>query len=138
MIDADYFKAYNDLYGHVQGDQLLKALGAAITGTLRPAQDLGARYGGDEFAVLLPTTREDGAVRVAERIRSQFARECVRVGGPVATLSVGVASLMPRDDEAAEVLVEAADAALYSAKQNGRDRIASHGICDRRQIEVAV
>lgn len=124
MIDADHFKAYNDLYGHVQGDELLKALGAAISGTLRPAQDLGARYGGDEFAVLLPTTHEDGAVRVAERIQTQFKRECVRLGIAPDTLSIGAAGMVPRDNEAAEALIEASDTALYAAKQSGRDRVA--------------
>jgi len=117
MIDADNFKDYNDRLGHQAGDRLLQTIGGAISECLRPDCDLGARYGGDEFAVLLPGLPIDGAAQVAERIRMRLAADC-----PDARISMGVSSVVPDRPETHAQLLEAADTALYRAKSEGRNR----------------
>ncbi len=122
IIDIHLFKDYNDRHGHQAGDQLLQRLSTGIGAALKRGGDIGARYGGDEFAVLLPATYADGAGR-AEAIREDFARVCRDSGTEAAALSIGVACIVPIADETAERLIKAADGALYRAKQEGRDRI---------------
>ena len=123
MIDADKFKQLNDRYGHTRGDEVLRSLARVIEScTQRPA-DMSARYGGEEFAVLLPDTDEAGAWAIAEQIRGGAA---VQVGTPDAelpsfTVSIGVACTRPTPEGAVEAFIEAADAALYRAKQAGRN-----------------
>ncbi|MCH4887883.1 diguanylate cyclase [Acidaminobacter sp. JC074] len=126
MIDIDYFKNYNDTYGHVEGDECLKRVAACISKTLNRPFDLAARYGGEEFAVLLPDIELDGGVEVAERIRQNIEDlqiENFREGKPeVITVSIGIASVLPIIDEEVDQLVEYADEALYRAKEEGRNR----------------
>ena len=118
MADADRFKDLNDRYGHAVGDAALRRIGKAILGGLRPG-DMLARYGGEEFAVLLADVDETGALEVADRLRRQVA-DSASDGAPQITLSVGVAGIAKND--AFETLVGRADAALFRAKEAGRDR----------------
>ncbi|WP_170162337.1 sensor domain-containing diguanylate cyclase [Caldimonas tepidiphila] len=118
VLDCDHFKRVNDARGHEVGDQVLVAVARALSRSVRK-KDLVGRLGGEEFAVLLPETELDGAVRVAQHVRAAV----VAHPGPVTvTVSVGVAVLR-RDMEDLATLLRAADAALYAAKQNGRDRV---------------
>jgi diguanylate cyclase (GGDEF)-like protein len=120
MIDADYFKAYNDTYGHQAGDQVLVGIAICISDSIHRAGDCAARYGGEEFAVLLPDTPEADAFRIAETIR-------LKVQGwsddqACSTVSIGVASLVPSAGMDWSILVSAADKALYAAKAAGRNQ----------------
>lgn len=125
MIDVDHFKAFNDEFGHQQGDHRLIEVAKAIQETLFRPRDLAARYGGEEFAVILPATGVDEAGLVAERIRENIMR--LEVGGaahafgPV-TASVGVAGAIPLPAGRPEDIVKAADDALYTSKREGRNR----------------
>ncbi len=128
MIDVDYFKPYNDTYGHQSGDDCLRQIAAAMTGVVKRASDCVARYGGEEFSILMPATELEGARIVAERIRA--AVEALRLphgGSAVAehvTVSIGVACMhIAAGGEPAARLIAAADAALYRAKHAGRNRI---------------
>ncbi|TFW18399.1 sensor domain-containing diguanylate cyclase [Duganella callida] len=128
MIDVDYFKQYNDLYGHSAGDEVLRAVSKLIRAlTPRRPGDLTARYGGEEIGILLPSTDASGAWAVAERIREAVEHlQLPHDGSPFGqvTLSAGVAMLAPRRGEhLAGMLVEAADKALYQAKSQGRNRV---------------
>jgi diguanylate cyclase (GGDEF)-like protein len=128
MIDVDYFKQYNDLYGHGAGDDCLRAVSRLIRDlTPKRPGDLTARYGGEEIGILLPNTDADGAHAVAERIRAAIVEMAVVHGASpfgVVTVSAGVATLSPRRGEHdAAMLVEAADRALYAAKSAGRNRV---------------
>jgi diguanylate cyclase (GGDEF)-like protein len=121
MCDVDYFKRYNDHFGHLEGDQCLKSVAAVIERTLRRPQDVLARYGGEEFAVILPETDVEGAVAVAQAVRSAMhARALPHVEGCV-TLSFGVGTAAPKAGQQPRALIAAADAALYRAKSAGRD-----------------
>jgi diguanylate cyclase (GGDEF)-like protein len=123
MIDADKFKTYNDSYGHQAGDRLLRTIGEAIAGTIQRGADLGARYGGDEFAVLMPGTTLEGAARVADQIRQRFNADCLEQGTTDgAKLSIGAACLIPERAASHTTLLTAADEALYRAKHAGRNR----------------
>lgn len=124
MIDADRFKLYNDSHGHQAGDRLLQAIAASIAANVKRPSDLGARFGGDEFAVLLPDTALGDAATLAERIREDLVLRCdadeIQRGN--AQLSIGVASLVPGAEAKHRDLVAAADKALYRAKYLGRNR----------------
>jgi diguanylate cyclase (GGDEF)-like protein len=122
MIDSDNLKGVNDGYGHAAGNQLLQHLAHAIQAELR-FTDVAARYGGDEFIVLLPDTPAKGALEVAERIRNRIAGAPVQVGGRelVTSVSIGIACY-PEDGATLDALAAHADGALYSAKQDGRNR----------------
>lgn len=126
MVDVDFFKPYNDIKGHQAGDECLTRVAQAIADRLRRPGDLVARYGGEEFAVILPVTTQDGAMERAEGIRQAVERLDIyhpdpRVNGPV-TISVGVASIWPGAQRVTPpALIGAADAALYHAKNNGRN-----------------
>jgi diguanylate cyclase (GGDEF)-like protein len=121
VFDLDHFKDYNDRYGHLVGDELLKAVARLIQGSVRQS-DMVARYGGEEFVVLLADTGLDAALQVAEKLR-QIVRRALLADGKVQglTLSAGVATT--RGEESAEQLFERADRALYAAKDQGRDRV---------------
>ena len=130
LCDVDFFKQFNDGYGHQVGDECLKAVARTLRDTLRRPADLVARYGGEEFAVILPDTEITGALQVAEAMRS--AVEGLNIthryskGGSVVTISIGVASTTPsRTGSDSSVLLKRADDALYQAKQAGRNRIAA-------------
>lgn len=122
MIDCDNLKAVNDGYGHAAGNELLRQLAQAIQAELR-FTDVAARYGGDEFIVLLPDTPAKGAMEVAERIRNRVAGTPVQVGGRdvVSSVSIGIACY-PEDGATLDALAAHSDGALYSAKQDGRNR----------------
>jgi diguanylate cyclase (GGDEF)-like protein len=122
-FDADLFKEYNERNGHQAGDRLLQTIGRSLAGSLKRSTDLAARYGGDEFAVLLPATPLDGAVRVAERVRECLAELCFACGIVEGNLSGGVAAMIPEAGENHTVLLAAVDQALHRAKQAGRNRI---------------
>lgn len=116
ILDLDNFKAFNDNYGHVAGDKLLKEIGGVLKGTIR-STDQAFRYGGDEFAILLPNTPIDAASQVADRVRRQVAAN-VKAGHITITISLGLAN-WPADGVAADEIVAAADGALYRAKREG-------------------
>ena len=127
LLDVDFFKAYNDHYGHPAGDACLRAIGAATRGGLRGTDSVFARYGGEEFAVVLPGADADIASRVAERIRAAVeTRHLPHAHSAVSahvTVSIGAASMAPAPTATTRMLVAAADAALYRAKQAGRNRV---------------
>ena len=129
MIDVDCFKLYNDVYGHLAGDDCLRQIGDSIKNTLKRAGDLSARYGGEEFVVLMPRTDVHGVIEVAETIRLQVEAlhlEHERNPHQIVTISIGCASLIPNPSILPETLLEAADQLLYAAKQGGRNRVATH------------
>jgi len=127
MIDLDHFKKFNDTHGHLAGDQALRAAAHVLTGALRPT-DFAVRYGGEEMMVLLPDTPDHVAAAVAQRLCERMRQACVfndmRLELPHITASLGVASLQPEQDERA--LIDCADAALYRAKELGRDQVMQH------------
>ncbi len=120
IIDLDCFKSYNDIHGHLLGDNILKKVGEIIRNKIR-AIDIAARYGGDEFTVILPKTSIDTAMRIAHRLQDAMGSEFVIEGMPI-TCSIGVAS-WPTDGIMKEDLIHAADSALYQAKKTGRNRV---------------
>jgi diguanylate cyclase len=125
MFDIDHFKSFNDSYGHLTGDQVLRLVGMSLKQTIK-GQDITARYGGEEFAVVLPNTGLRQALTVADHIRrAVMAKELKKkstgeILGRV-TISVGVSLLKPGDDT--DALIERADACLYAAKRAGRNRV---------------
>ncbi len=129
MVDIDHFKLFNDHYGHQAGDACLQQVGAAMRRAAMRPQDMVARYGGEEFAILLPQEDVSGAEAVARKVLDEIAALCIvheRSGaGPHVTVSMGVASLTPDDKVEAGKLIKAADALLYQAKANGRNRYLS-------------
>jgi diguanylate cyclase (GGDEF)-like protein len=127
MIDVDNFKAFNDRYGHISGDRVLVAVADALREYLRPT-DLVARFGGDEFAVLLPDLQINQARQTAERIRQQVAALSPPSLSTAITVSIGIANRSGSDDVA--TLVQRADAAMYDAKEAGRNRVAVAAVSD--------
>ncbi|KVP70151.1 sensor domain-containing diguanylate cyclase [Burkholderia ubonensis] len=125
MVDVDHFKAYNDAFGHVKGDACLIAVANALTGVVRRPADLVARYGGEEFAIVLPNTGARGARLVAEEAREAVLRLNLPTREPAGrvSVSVGCATAAPDEPMMPDALIEAADAALYRAKDAGRNRI---------------
>jgi len=127
MIDIDYFKNYNDHYGHPAGDAALSNVASAIKNSLNRASDIAARYGGEEFIVLLPNTDSRGSFQIAETIRRKIADLGMEHGkslvSPVLSVSMGVSTTCPAIGDNATDLIKKADDLLYRAKENGRDRI---------------
>src|SRR5579872_4496739 len=128
MVDVDYFKVYNDSYGHVAGDHCLQQVVQALLGSVSRSGDMVARYGGEEFVALLPNTPEQGGIDVAERMCSKVEELRIMHRGSEldhVSISAGVATLFAKADDAPQTLVTTSDAALYRAKEGGRNRAAS-------------
>jgi diguanylate cyclase (GGDEF)-like protein len=129
LCDVDFFKRYNDYYGHLSGDDCLKQIAQAIQSSIHRPADLAARYGGEEFAVILSNTPLNGAITVAQTIqaavRSLQIPHQYSLISDIVTLSLGVCSMIPNPAFSPASLIETADQALYAAKQQGRDRFAS-------------
>jgi diguanylate cyclase (GGDEF)-like protein len=147
MIDIDYFKGYNDFYGHLQGDECLKNVGRKILATVSRVEDVVARYGGEEFAVLLPNTAEENALMIAKKLCQAVEKmQLEHLASPaykVVTISIGVSSISPvfiknvEDQEhSVRQLFEQADHALYQAKNLGRNRAVVFDPHAQRQLAV--
>jgi diguanylate cyclase (GGDEF)-like protein len=127
MIDIDYFKKYNDTYGHLQGDKCLKAVAEAIQESVKRPRDIVVRYGGEEFVILLPESSIDGAIHIAKTVLSNVeALILSHVASPLygkVSVSIGVAALIPTNDNIPDLLLHTMDEALYRAKGDGRNCI---------------
>ncbi|MBT0670167.1 diguanylate cyclase [Novosphingobium profundi] len=139
MLDIDFFKQFNDTYGHPAGDRCIKMIAAALMRAAKRASDLSARYGGEEFACILPGADPRAAELVAQEIRLQvqslnIPHEGSRVS-PIVTVSIGAASARCQPSRMGDLWIEEADRQLYRSKQSGRDRIT---VCDfdSRRIET--
>lgn len=132
MVDIDHFKAYNDTYGHIEGDTCLKKVAQGLASSLQRHVDKVARYGGEEFTVILPGTDDEGAMQVAERMKEAIARLAVEHCGSdtceTVTISIGVSTVLPTGELKPTQLVDAADKALYQAKEAGRNRCCAENI----------
>ncbi|TFW17407.1 sensor domain-containing diguanylate cyclase [Massilia arenosa] len=131
LVDIDSFKAYNDHFGHQQGDQCLATVARALAAMLKRPADVAARYGGEEFAAILPDTSAEQAGVLAEAIRAEVAALALEhapaAKWPMVTLSIGVSSFDSRVLNEPKALIEAADRALYAAKHGGRNRVVVDG-----------
>ncbi|GGJ48780.1 diguanylate cyclase domain-containing protein [Deinococcus roseus] len=132
LCDVDFFKRYNDHYGHLEGDRCLQHIAQALSRSVRNRGDTVARYGGEEFVVILPETTPMGAMLVAQRIQQEvrgleISHEKSDIS-PLVTVSVGVATLVPQSGMSPEDLIHMADQCLYRAKQAGRGRIMQHSL----------
>lgn len=125
MIDADHFKALNDSAGHLVGDRCLQTIAAELKRQFRRAGEIVARYGGEEFVVLLPETGHAAALAIAEGVRAAVANLTLPDAGRTVTVSIGVSTTAPSAEQRVEQLLGAADAALYKAKDGGRNRVHS-------------
>ena len=127
MIDIDYFKQYNDHYGHIQGDACLKQVSTALSAAASRAHDTCARYGGEEFMLILPETDADSANKVAQRCRDLIFKEQIMHAksqvSQLLTISIGVACTIPTHKDEAVMLIDEVDKRLYQAKQKGRNCI---------------
>jgi diguanylate cyclase (GGDEF)-like protein len=127
LLDVDFFKLYNDHYGHAMGDECLRQVAGTIAMLARRPGDLCARYGGEEFAVILPQTDLSGVLQLGERLRASVTDlEIPHAGSsvnPLVTISLGAASMRPTGDLTPEDLLRQADKRLYEAKSAGRNRV---------------
>ena len=126
MLDIDYFKQYNDCYGHLKGDECLKQVAKALSGVSKRAIDLIGRYGGEEFMLLLPETNETQAIQLTKQCcnavkQLEIPHKHSEVGN-IVTVSAGVSTIIPLKYDQPSKLIEAADKLLYQAKQKGRNR----------------
>lgn len=125
LCDIDFFKAFNDTYGHQMGDECLRQVAAQLQAAARRSIDLAARYGGEEFALILPNTDMEGAIQVAQDIQTSIQDLAIPHRkshvGEIVTVSMGVATTIPVPFVAPQMLIEAADRALYAAKDYGRN-----------------
>lgn len=131
MIDVDYFKLFNDTYGHPEGDACLGRIGEALSAIASQSYGFAARYGGEEFCILLPDTDSDAALDIAETIRAAVQRLAIPHDMSAlqhVTVSAGVATVKPSETANAQDLIDAADAALYAAKRRGRNNVVSHAL----------
>ncbi|HSH86350.1 MAG TPA: sensor domain-containing diguanylate cyclase [Methylophilus sp.] len=127
MIDIDFFKQYNDLYGHLQGDEVLKRVAHTLNNAGLRAKDFFARFGGEEFALILPETSEASAIKIAERCRNLIFKEQIPHAASkisqILTISLGVSSTVPVSNHEPKAFVEFVDSLLYQAKNAGRNSI---------------
>lgn len=127
LLDIDYFKQYNDEYGHIQGDDCLKRVAKTLSTVASRPRDFFARFGGEEFVIVLPETDEKSAGIIAERCREGILQEDIphekSMVGPVLTVSMGVGSVIPSRHQQAVAFIELVDSRLYLAKKQGRNRI---------------
>ena len=127
MMDIDYFKSYNDNYGHLAGDDCLKEVSGLLHRALKRPADMLARYGGEEFVALLPETDLSGSQVLAEELRLWVERaklpHAYSAIGDTVTISLGVSAIIPGEDNDVDMLINRADQALYQAKNNGRNRV---------------
>ncbi|MDP1926912.1 MAG: sensor domain-containing diguanylate cyclase [Thiobacillus sp.] len=127
MLDIDYFKQYNDHYGHVQGDQCLKRMGQVLTSAATRSRDFVARFGGEEFVLVLPETDEESAAKIAERCRNLLFKEQIphekSLVSQILSVSLGVGTIVPAHTDESIAFIEEVDKRLYRAKQNGRNCI---------------
>ncbi len=127
MLDIDFFKIFNDTYGHVAGDQCLKKVATATQEEVKRPGDFLARYGGEEFVIVLPNTDKKGAKDLSEQIRRKIQSLKIphekNSPEPIVTVSLGYTTLIPNENKSPKNLIEFADKALYQAKNNGRNRI---------------
>ncbi|MGK7918590.1 MAG: diguanylate cyclase [Trichodesmium sp.] len=126
LIDIDYFKKYNDDYGHQQGDDCLICVADALAQVVKRPRDMVARYGGEEFVLILPNTQHEGAIAISEQIQQRIrelaiTHESSEVSA-IVSLSLGIASVIPATESSPQELINMADQALYQAKKQGRDR----------------
>lgn len=132
MIDIDHFKNFNDFYGHQQGDKCIQQVASILSDNLKRPADLVARYGGEEFIVILPDTEPSAALHLAHQIQASFADANIEhINSQVAshvTVSIGIASFVPVNDLSWDSLIDAADKALYRAKQKGRNRVETYTV----------
>jgi diguanylate cyclase (GGDEF)-like protein len=127
LCDIDYFKLFNDTYGHVEGDRCLQQVAETLETVIKRPMDLAARYGGEEFAMILPNTNLQGGLVIAENLLTAIQQLGIsHASSPVKdhlTLSIGISTLLPTPERTAQTLLTAADIALYEAKQLGRAQI---------------
>jgi diguanylate cyclase (GGDEF)-like protein/PAS domain S-box-containing protein len=127
LLDIDYFKQYNDHYGHVQGDQCLKRMGQVLSSAATRSRDFVARFGGEEFVLILPETDEDSAAKIAERCRNLLFKEQIphekSLVSQILSVSFGVGTIIPAHSDEPIAFIEEVDKRLYRAKQNGRNCI---------------
>ena len=127
FLDIDFFKRYNDYYGHLAGDDCLRQVGSVLKDSLKRAGDLVARYGGEEFIIVLPATSQADAIQVGEKVRANI--ESLKVAHKMSevsdyvTVSVGVATILPEKEIDPATLLKKVDHALYQAKSKGRNRV---------------
>ncbi|EIJ41192.1 diguanylate cyclase (GGDEF) domain-containing protein [Beggiatoa alba B18LD] len=126
MCDVDFFKDYNDAYGHQAGDECLKQIANTLSNCVKRSIDLAARYGGEEFAIILPNTHQEGAMQIAQAIHQAIATLQVqhkksKISNYI-TLSIGISTVIPKLGINAEQLIYVADRALYMAKEQGRNQ----------------
>jgi diguanylate cyclase (GGDEF)-like protein len=131
MVDLDCFKLYNDTLGHPQGDKCLTRVAGVLAASASRSGDLSSRYGGEEFSLILFDTDAEGALALAEHVRSAVQALSIphpqSLAGPVVTVSVGVATAVPSEASRPKDLLDSADQALYRAKQEGRNRVCVAG-----------
>ncbi len=127
MCDIDFFKKYNDTYGHQKGDECLQRVAKAISEVVKRPADLVARYGGEELAIILPNTNLEGAIYIAKRIHQKIYNLYIpHQGAPIykqLTMSLGVSAIIPFPEATYKSLIAAADRALYQAKEKGRNQV---------------
>ncbi|MFV9682128.1 GGDEF domain-containing protein [Pseudomonas sp. NY15367] len=127
LLDIDYFKQYNDHYGHVQGDDCLKSVGQALSRAVNRPRDFVGRFGGEEFVLVLPETDEAAARHIAERCRQQVRRQRIAhersAVSSLLTISLGVGTIVPGAHDRSQDFLNAVDKLLYQAKRRGRDRL---------------
>ena len=137
LIDVDYFKSYNDTYGHLRGDSCLKEISDTTRDAVNRPGDLVARFGGEEFAAVLPNTPNPGAIEVAEQVCAALRRRrLIHSGNPLGylTISVGCATLTPAPGQHPSALIKMADDAMYAAKRNGRNRICNANAAEAEKV----